>query len=1088
MLQRLTGKTGLIIYPIVWALLASVLFLLAPDMEDLVREEGQVEIPEAYPTQQFEALIEADGGFSGEEVIIAYYEEEGLSRAQADGIEDVVEALEDDSGELPLYDIVSPFDGEQQEEQLVSEEEELFLVMLEMDLDDGEYEAYRGIIDENTEVEGLAHYQTGAPVIEEDLDNSTQEGLVTAQWITVALVFIVLLSIFRSPIAPILPLFLLGTAYIFSIGIVAFLIEGIGFPVSNYTQIFIMAVVFGVGTDYCILLMRRFQEEMPKSGEAHDAMLRTFRASTKTVLYGVITGFIGFATIGFADFDIYQSGVGVAVAMVVLAVGIWAWLPSMMSLVGNKMFWPSKPKQEQENNWLWTKLGTFSVYRPGFTLVLVAIILVPLFFLYDNDVSFDNVEEIPGDYDSIMAYDLIADTFGEGDIFFTTLAVEAPEGTWENANALPYLEMMALNVEKAEGVDDVRTITRPEGERTDAITIPEQAEKLTSNLEESIEGLEEVSEGHEEMLSGIAEGAEELSEAEEGVQELIQGTDEALSGVEELEAGLTEMAGELEEAEAEVWEAYEEIEAYQDTLNNIEDAAPGMETVEEQLENAETARQEALAEIAERQEQLQNAREAVQALAFDPSAFEEELEGRLQDWRTSLEELNDQLEEEPPEANISDTVEEMITGMEEGEAIIADAVDTLYEVEETRAEIETELGDAQEDLADIEQFLALDTPLDELDVPSPEGIVQEAENELTEIQDQVQALAVGMGEAVDGLEAMHEGVEDLDDGLQELQEGHEALSEGLNEAEAGLDEIEEGLQEADEGTLEVIEGLESMQSFTEDMAGQPSHPLEGIFISDEMMEDDDFDELWDHYATPDEHVVSLVEVTMEDDPYGFEAIETVERIEDVAAFSLQETPFEDATILADGIAAENRDLNDITTEDFMTTAAIMLAGIFLALSVLFRSLIIPMYVLFSLVAAYFGAAAVTEWIFTDLANYDGLMWAVPFFGFVLLMALGVDYSIFLLTRFNETREDDPNLKTAMIEGMKKVGGTVLSAALILGGTFASMMASGVLTLMQISTLIVLGLLFYSFVLLPLFVPAVATLLGEKNWWPFKKRA
>ncbi|AXF57221.1 hypothetical protein DT065_15245 [Salicibibacter kimchii] len=76
--------------------------MFSPDMEELLREEGRVEIPEAYPTQQFEDLIEADGGFSGEEVIIAYYEEEGLSQAQADDIEDVVEALEDDPGELPL--------------------------------------------------------------------------------------------------------------------------------------------------------------------------------------------------------------------------------------------------------------------------------------------------------------------------------------------------------------------------------------------------------------------------------------------------------------------------------------------------------------------------------------------------------------------------------------------------------------------------------------------------------------------------------------------------------------------------------------------------------------------------------------------------------------------------------------------------------------------------------------------------------------------------------------------------------------------------------------------------------------------------
>jgi putative drug exporter of the RND superfamily len=89
-----------------------------------------------------------------------------------------------------------------------------------------------------------------------------------------------------------------------------------------------------------------------------------------------------------------------------------------------------------------------------------------------------------------------------------------------------------------------------------------------------------------------------------------------------------------------------------------------------------------------------------------------------------------------------------------------------------------------------------------------------------------------------------------------------------------------------------------------------------------------------------------------------------------------------------------------------------------------------------------------------------------------------------MDRFNEYK--NLAVADAMLLAMKKMGTVILSAALILGGTFAAMMPSGMLSLVQIATIVIVGLLLYAIVMLPLFIPVMVKLFGKANWWPFKR--
>jgi putative drug exporter of the RND superfamily len=159
-------------------------------------------------------------------------------------------------------------------------------------------------------------------------------------------------------------------------------------------------------------------------------------------------------------------------------------------------------------------------------------------------------------------------------------------------------------------------------------------------------------------------------------------------------------------------------------------------------------------------------------------------------------------------------------------------------------------------------------------------------------------------------------------------------------------------------------------------------------------------------------------------------------------------------------------------------------GIGIVLIFLFRSIIMPAYIIGSLILTFYTAMGINEAIYVNLLGYTGISWAVPFFGFVILVALGVDYSIFLMDRFNEYR--DMSIGEAMLEAMKKMGTVIISAAVILGGTFAAMMPSGMLSLLQIASIVLVGLFLYAFIILPLFIPVMVKNFGEANWWPFKR--
>ncbi len=146
---------------------------------------------------------------------------------------------------------------------------------------------------------------TSNELIQNTVEQDAMEGIQSTEMFTVIIVVAVLLLMFRSIVTPFIPVAVVGVAYLIGQSFVAWFVEWFGFPISPQTQSFLIVILFGIGTDYCILLLNRFKEEL-EHHDKYDAIIRTFSTGGKTVFISGLSGAIVFGVLYFANFEIYH--------------------------------------------------------------------------------------------------------------------------------------------------------------------------------------------------------------------------------------------------------------------------------------------------------------------------------------------------------------------------------------------------------------------------------------------------------------------------------------------------------------------------------------------------------------------------------------------------------------------------------------------------------------------------------------------------------------------------------------------------------------------------------------------------------------
>jgi RND superfamily putative drug exporter len=189
-------------------------------------------------------------------------------------------------------------------------------------------------------------------------------------------------------------------------------------------------------------------------------------------------------------------------------------------------------------------------------------------------------------------------------------------------------------------------------------------------------------------------------------------------------------------------------------------------------------------------------------------------------------------------------------------------------------------------------------------------------------------------------------------------------------------------------------------------------------------------------------------------------------------------------ILIGGVAATAIDTNDAAIHDRNLIIPLVLVVILVILMLLLRSILAPVLLILSVVLSYAAALGVSSIIFNTVFDFPGADPTVPMFGFVFLVALGIDYNIFLMTRVREESMKH-GTRDGIVRGLVATGGVITSAGIVLAATFAALGVLPILFLAQIAFIVAFGVLIDTILVRTLLVPALAHDLGPVIWWPSK---
>ncbi|WP_274654859.1 MMPL family transporter [Paenibacillus humicola] len=1003
----------------------------APDYQELVREKGQPSIPSSYSSVQAQEILDRFNhkpkDSTLQDILVVYHADTALSDAQLGEIKTSLGALGKQSG-IPVAGMENPFENETLKEQLLSKDGTTLLAPLTVDTRNEKLENIRVDLDEYLDRVSTPHYLTGGPAIQEDTLKSTGEGVKKTEWITVAFVLLVLGLTFRSPTAPLVSLFVIGLTYVGSLSLVSILADKWGFPLSSVTQSFLIMVLFGIGTDYNILLFMRFKEELTRQESVLKAIQATYRTAGKTVFYSILVVIIGFSTLLLSQFSVFQSAGAVAIAVCLLLLALFTATPVLMAIFGGGLFWPSKKLHTHKENKLWTLLGKKAVAAPIVSLLIVLIVTVPNVFLYKGVVSFNSVAEVNPSYDSIKGYHFVSDAFTPGQAAPTAFMLESGSSL-DTAENLSLVDQITETIAETEGVKQVFSATRPKGEKLDQFYVSNQSKEVSGGLDKANDGIKAIQ-------SGLTDASAKLDSASLSAQ--LQNMDRLLQGTKTIGTDLGKISDGLAAVES----------GMKQGANGADSIAGGLMKLEQSSRALSSSSTRLLTGYQEIRSGLQSVHDRYASITSQLNASMQ-LAAAVQSASEQLAKTHPELSRDPDYMKLSATGRTLHDSLGNLHTAMTAANDRLGGV----------LASLDKTNQGLNQLVSGQKKMGD-------GLAQ-LEEGAASLSNSLQKGTGAQQQIVTQMAALKNGIDQIDEGQSKLQAG-------LGTLDASLQDLETGLKKSADGLGSVSGGLTDAQHYLNQLAASDTTTF---FAPNDALQNDAFKKALNAYLSTDKKIAKWT-IVLDSDPYSTDAIATINRINRNVKNVLDGTKLSSARYGAAGVTGQNASLQVIEQQDFSRTVLLMLGGIAIALAVMFRSLLLPIYVIASLILAYFTSIHLTELMYTHGFSHAGLSWAVPFFSFILLIALGVDYSIFLLMRFREYRDEPP--KAAIVKALKHMGSVITSAVIILIGTFGALYPSGVLILIQLATIVIIGLILLALVLLPLFLPALIALGSRKN--------
>ena len=317
-------------------------------------------------------------------------------------------------------------------------------------------------------------------------------------------------------------------------------------------------------------------------------------------------------------------------------------------------------------------------------------------------------------------------------------------------------------------------------------------------------------------------------------------------------------------------------------------------------------------------------------------------------------------------------------------------------------------------------------------------------------------------------------------------------------AQAKISQMQQGANALADGSAQLAQGVQLLVDQTKKMGGglnqaaglllsikhdASSPSMAGMYVPPQVLTTNDFKNAAKVFISPDGHSARYM-VETKFDPFSTDAMDQVQTILDTARGAQPNTTLSDATISMVGTTPMYSAIRSYYDHDLRLIIVLTLVVVFLILVALLRAIVAPLYLIASVVVSYMSALGLGVAFFQFICHQH-IYWNVPATAFIVLVAVGADYNLLLISRIRE--ESRNGIRSGIIRAVHSTGGVITSAGIIFAASMFGLMFGSVSTMLQIGFIIGAGLLIDTFVVRTITVPALAALIGRGNWWPTKSR-
>jgi putative drug exporter of the RND superfamily len=318
-----------------------------------------------------------------------------------------------------------------------------------------------------------------------------------------------------------------------------------------------------------------------------------------------------------------------------------------------------------------------------------------------------------------------------------------------------------------------------------------------------------------------------------------------------------------------------------------------------------------------------------------------------------------------------------------------------------------------------------------------------------------------------------------------LQSNLNNLQNGADRFAAGSRQVADAVAQLVAQVKELGTGISESSAFLLSLKHDASQPaMAGFNIPSQLLHLEEFQKAAKVFISPDGHSVRyLVQTKL--NPFSTEAMDQVNAITTTARGAQPNTALKDATISMAGYSVGLKDTRDYYQHDIRFIIAVTLLVVLVTLVALLRAIVAPLYLVASVVISYLSAVGIGVLVFQFMLGQQ-LHWSVPPLAFVVLVAVGADYNMLLVSRMRD--ESPHSMRYGIIRTLSSTGGVITAAGLIFAASMCGLLFSSIGTVVQGGFVIGVGILLDTFLVRTITVPAIAALVGQANWWPGRVRA